>query len=63
MILVENAPGGLFLSRDDGSIQPPLYVKTEELAALLADILEQAAELPAAEAWDCYARLAGNEAA
>jgi hypothetical protein len=63
MIIVQSAPGGLSLSRDDGSIQPPLYVKTDELAALLADILEQAAELPAADAWDVYARLTGNEAA
>lgn len=62
MILVTNAPGGLWLSRDDRA-DAPLYVKTEELAALLADLLTHATDADDATAWDAYVAFCGNEAA
>ena len=58
------AKGGLTIRRDtDPAEAAPLFVATEELAALLAELLTHATEADPARAWDTFAWLRGNDEA
>jgi hypothetical protein len=61
MIIMQRAIGGLTLRRDSDHPNTAIYVKAEELAALLADLLSYATDADDATSWDCYAALCGNE--
>jgi len=65
MLYIDHEQGGLRISRWEGEDPKPLesiFVATDELAALLADLLSAANGGDAAENWDAYACLAGNPA-
>lgn len=63
MLLIKHAPGGLLISRWTGENPVPLeqlFVATDELAAVIAQLIQEAAELDDATAWDVEAWLRGN---
>lgn len=65
MLLIESAAGGLLISRWNGDDARPLesiFVSTDELAALMADLLAAANGDGDAARWDNWAALAGNPA-
>jgi hypothetical protein len=66
MILIQDAKGGLTIRRDTDPVdRPPLFVRTDELAAFLADLLTHATTTAATstDAWDTWAWLCGNDEA
>lgn len=62
MILVDSAPGGLYLRRSD-SDAAPLFVADDEVAAAIADMLARSDAGTEMTAWDTWAALCGNDAA
>jgi len=63
MIIIEEAKGGLWISRDTDPVPNALFIPERELAAFLADLLARATDAPDTEKWDTFAYLCGNDAA
>lgn len=63
MLHIDHAPGGLLISRWNGTDPLPLeqlFVADEDLPAFIADLVATATGAPEAERWDTYAALCGN---
>lgn len=63
MLHIDHAPGGLLISRWNGTDPLPLeqlFVADEDLPAFIADLVATAAGQGEAERWDAYAALCGN---
>lgn len=63
MLHIDHAPGGLLISRWNGTDPLPLeqlFVASEDLAAFIADLVATASDAPEVERWDTYALLCGN---
>jgi hypothetical protein len=63
MLHIDHAPGGLLISRWNGTDPLPLeqlFVADEDLAAFIADLVATAAGQDDTARWDTYALLCGN---